>query len=150
MYFTAPTIRSNPNENGQLPVEVGAVAPKPPNPVPPRPGAADVVAVLNPPNAGAGADVAGAPKPMHKWIEILHQCSHLTHNNQQNLFSFNRPVAPNVFCPNADGAPKPWVCCGAAAAVATPKAGGAADVAGALNVKFPNAAKVIHKDTTDQ
>lgn len=66
MYFTAPTIRSNPNENGQLPVEVGAVAPKPPNPVPPRPGAADVVAVLNPPNAGAGADVAGAPKPMYK------------------------------------------------------------------------------------
>lgn len=53
-----------------------------------------------------------------------------------------KPVAPNVLCPNADDAPKPWVCCGVA--VAAPKAGGA-DVVGALNVKFPNAAKVIYK-----
>lgn len=56
-----------------------------------------------------------------------------------------------MLCPNADGAPNPAVCCGAAvgapnagAAAGVPKAGGA-DVVGALNVKFPNAAKVISK-----
>lgn len=55
---------ANKNKTSQLPVEVGAVVPKPPNVEPPKPGAADVVAALKPPNAGAGAaDVAGAPKP---------------------------------------------------------------------------------------
>lgn len=45
----------------KLPDVVGAVAPNPPKLVPPNPVAADVVAVLKPPKAGA--DVAGAPKP---------------------------------------------------------------------------------------
>lgn len=58
----------------QLPVEVGAVVPKPPNVAPPKPVAAPAVdvAVLKPPNAGAGADVAGAPKPMQtKFVHSL-------------------------------------------------------------------------------
>lgn len=41
--------------------------------------------------------------------------------------------------PNADGAPKAVDCDGAAWA-GVPNAGGAADVAGLLNEKFPNAA----------
>lgn len=55
-----------------LRAEVGAVAPKPPNELPPKPGAgaAAVVAVLKPPNAGAGADVGGAPSPME--IKLSH------------------------------------------------------------------------------
>lgn len=50
----------------QLPEVVGAVVPKPPKLEPPNPDGADVVAVLNPPNAGA--DVAGVPKPTNQNI----------------------------------------------------------------------------------
>lgn len=55
----------------QLPVEVGAVVPNPPNGVPPKPVAA-VVAVLKPPKAGA--DVDGAPKPIKSinMIDLIH------------------------------------------------------------------------------
>lgn len=53
---------------------------------------------------------------------------------------FYEPAAPNVLCPNADGAPNPAAGCGATA-VCVPKAGGA-DVVGALNEKFPNEAEV--------
>lgn len=53
-------------QNAQLPEVVGAVVPKPPKLEPPNPDGADVVAVLNPPNAGA--DVAGVPKPTNQNI----------------------------------------------------------------------------------
>lgn len=46
-----------------LPDVVAVFVPKPPKPAPPKPLAADVVAVLKPPNAGA--DVAGAPKSVN-------------------------------------------------------------------------------------
>lgn len=42
--------------------------------------------------------------------------------------------------PNADGAPKAVDCAVGAACAGVPNAGGAADVAGLLNEKFPNAA----------
>lgn len=48
-----------------LPDVVGAAPPNPPKFVPPNPDAAAVVVVLKPPNAGAGADVDGAPKPLN-------------------------------------------------------------------------------------
>lgn len=67
IYFKVPkNSYLSKTENGLLPVEVAAVAPNPPNVEPPRPVAADVVAVLKPPNAGAADDVAVAPKPMLK------------------------------------------------------------------------------------
>lgn len=59
-------------------------------------------------------------------------------NPKSNKIKANKLGDPNVDAPNADGAPKPGVCVGAA--VGAPNAGGAADVAGVLNEKFPNAA----------
>lgn len=49
-----------------LPDVVAAVAPNPPKLVPPKPVDAAVVVVLKPPNAGAGTDVAVAPKPLNE------------------------------------------------------------------------------------
>lgn len=51
------------NNKNNLPDVVGAVVPNPVKLVPPKPLDTDVVVVPKPPNAGAGADVAGVPKP---------------------------------------------------------------------------------------
>lgn len=80
-----------------LPVEVGAVAPKPPNDdAPPKPVAADdVVAVLKPPNAGA--EVAVAPKPVIK-IKFDRSFISLIHNsNNKIIYKYCVPCAANVF-----------------------------------------------------
>lgn len=78
----------------QLPVEVGADAPKPPNVEPPKPVAADVVAVLKPPNAGAGADVDGAPKPIKSinMIDSIHYIITIEKKKIKKIVYFTHPL----------------------------------------------------------
>lgn len=116
-----------------LPEVVGAVAPNTPNAEPPKRAAADVVAALKPPKAGAGADVAGVPKPLKSTVWNL---SYWTLCDKNICWMIYAPVAPNVLWPNAEGVPNPAAGAGAANACGAPNAGGA-DVAGVLNVKFP-------------